>query len=264
MIIEIKPIDREKWHGYKKENDFSRPIKIFPTVDPDTRKYNTGLDEKDIAKLKEMGFERDFSNEWKRYSNHPFWDSTEVKVKLPKHTLRLNTDFPLDFVKYKYILEHPIVANSRADYEEGKYPNATHYIVNSPAVMKKKASLVEAKKKAYALLEEADRDKKVRMLMILTGRDLFKKPDNVIEVEIDNALQANPKAVLKLLSQDEGLLEAKYLVKKAIKKGVLRQNAINIKYMDLSIGGSIDDAALFLTQQENQDLRDKIEEQVTV
>jgi len=262
MIVEIKPIEREKWHGYKKADDFSRDRKIFPVVDPNTRKYKTGLDEDDIEKLKAMGFKRELNDDWKRYEPHPFWDSTEVKVALKQHTFRLDTDNPIEFIQYKYILEHPAVANSLREYEEGKWPDATHYIVNSPDAIRRKASEVEARKQAYGLLLEASRDKKLKVALLVGGKDFSKEDDKKLEIYLDELLSQKPRQVLKYLSQDDELSDNLYIVKKALRKKVLRNGITGIKFMDLLIGTSEEEAALFLGKEDNLELKERLLEQI--
>lgn len=262
MIIEIKPIEKERWHGYKRENDFSRPIKIFPVVDNETRKYRTGLTENEIEALKKMGVPYNLDSNYNRYEPHEFWDSPEVAVKLEKRTIRLNDEIPMDFIKYKYILEHPAVANSMDDYENGKYPDATHYITNSPAALKKKANLVELKKKAYEILSTLDRERKVQVIMLVLGKDVKKKADNEIEVLLDELITNNPKEAYEIMSRNPEKMEAEYIVKLALRKGVLQRDPTSIKFMDLKIGSYISEAADFLMMKENKELKDKIVEQI--
>ena len=261
MIVEIKPIDKEKWHGYKSENSFSRPVKIYPAIDHETRTYKTGLASADVVKLKKQKVPYDLSNEYSRYSAHELWDSPEISIKLENHTIRLNTDIPIDFIRYKYILEHPIVANYLTDFEDGKYPEATHYIVNSPDVIKKKASIVEIRKKVYKMLDSTDKAKKVMVVTLIEGKKASEFDDNTLEVTLDNLAQNKPKEVYDILNKDGDKIEAEYVIREALRKRILTRKKGGIYFMDLKLGSYEEDAVLYLLDKENKELYDRIKEQ---
>ena len=51
IVVEVKPIEVQKWHKKTGAESFTRPKKIQALVDPTTMKYATGLSKEDIKKL---------------------------------------------------------------------------------------------------------------------------------------------------------------------------------------------------------------------
>ncbi len=59
---------------------------------------------------------------------HDFYCSAQGRVKLENNTMIFNTDNVIDAIKVGIMKGSPFVANSLKEYEEGLYPEATHYI----------------------------------------------------------------------------------------------------------------------------------------
>ena len=47
MLVKIKPLDKERWHGKTGKESFTQPTKIKALYDVSTGRYATGLKEKD-------------------------------------------------------------------------------------------------------------------------------------------------------------------------------------------------------------------------
>ena len=70
--VQIKPIERVRWHGKTSKEFPNRPVKIEALVDPTTGRYATGLTEEDKVRLEGItGF--DLSDIYRNGRPHPFW-----------------------------------------------------------------------------------------------------------------------------------------------------------------------------------------------
>ena len=101
-IVEVRPLEKEKWHKVKGKDVFTRPTTIEALVSTRTGKYATGLTDEDRARLEaNTGF--DLSPEYKLGTPHVFWNSSAALVKLAFKTNIFNTDIPLDEIKVKML-----------------------------------------------------------------------------------------------------------------------------------------------------------------
>ncbi len=264
MIVEIRPIESKKWHGKTKEENFTRPKKIQALVNPDTMLYQTGLTEKDEKILSER-LQVDLSSVFKHDTAHPFWDSVQGVVKLENNTMFMNIDenHPLDKVKYSICKASKYVANSMKEYDDGKYPEATHVIFNEAEEAELKASKVEIKNSAVQKVSDLSKAKKVQIVLIMTDKNLKDQTDNVVTVAIDELIQEKPAEVLRYIEDYSGeYLTSFALVVEALQKSVLTKEGHKIKHFDSTLGNSKEEVAEYLLEMENQTLKIRIMDQV--
>jgi hypothetical protein len=99
-IVEVKPIERQRWHGKTGKDSFSRPVSISTPVSVITGQYATGLTEEDRERLEKItGY--DLSPEYNVGKPHSFWGQAVSKVKLEDKTNIFNTDLPINEIKVK-------------------------------------------------------------------------------------------------------------------------------------------------------------------
>lgn len=259
MIVEIKPIPREKWHGKKGKEDFSRPIKIGALVNGDTLKYETGLTKKDIETLMDKGVAYDLSDVYLKDTPHPFWDSSVSKTKLENFTVLLDTEKPLEFIKYKYIKASKFVANSLAEYNQGLFPDASHYIFDEKEEVEVKATKVAARNEAVLKCSTLSLDAKVQLILLVEGKNLRGKSTDTVEVVLDEMIQTKASDVLITLGKDKKKRALRALVKEGLQKAVLRKKGGKVYYFDEQIGLDEADAADYLGKPKNQELKVRIQ-----
>ena len=69
-LIEVRPIEKKRWHGYQGKESFTRPVVIEALINVRTNTYDTGLTEEDRVRLEKVtGF--DLSNTYKKDTPHP-------------------------------------------------------------------------------------------------------------------------------------------------------------------------------------------------
>ena len=85
QLVEVRPIEKERWHGLKGKDAITRPVVIEALLSSTTGKLATGLTPEDRERLeKETGY--DLSPDYKAGKPHPFWSSPAAFVKLEHKT----------------------------------------------------------------------------------------------------------------------------------------------------------------------------------
>lgn len=128
-LVTVQPIPEKRWHGKIGRESFAQPKTYEVLYDKNTGKYATGLTEEEAAKYSKL-LGVDLSDKFDHENGHVYWSTKPAWIPLPNHPIVFNTAKPIEFVKVKNLKASDKVANSLKEYEEGKYPNATHYIVD--------------------------------------------------------------------------------------------------------------------------------------
>jgi len=256
MKVEIRPIDKNKWHGKKGSESFSRPHNIEALVDVKTMKYATGLSEEDIKLLKGKGCSYDLSDDFVNGKVHPFWESKMAQIKLENKTMFLNPDKTmLDFIKVKICKASKYVANSMQEFEEGKWPDATHIIHDESEQVEIKASKVAIKNQAVIEVSKLPLEKKIQLCMILGGKNVKGKSENHVEVAVSELLEENAEDVLNFIKLDADKMELHALVLECLQKNILVKKGHKIEYNGSSLGGDVYQVIDYLNESENNELR---------
>ena len=275
MLVEIRPLSIKKWHGKEGKESFTRTKKIQALIDSDTMMYQTGLDNmktdfkdpKTGAEITEVEYYgkllgQDLNNIASMIEPHPFWDSNMAVVKLENNTVFFNTNIPLDYIKWKICKASKFVANSIADYNEGLYPEATHYIFDEKETVEAKATKIAMKKKAILECSKLTAEKKRQIVLILTDKILKSNSSDFIEVELDSLIEKNAEAVLNILGRDKDSVVLEAIIKECLFKSVLRKKGHKYMYFDSTLGTSMESTIDYLGKPENQELRFKLQEQI--
>ena len=131
QLVEVRPIEKERWHGLKGKDVITRPVVIEALLSSTTGKLATGLTPEDRERLeKETGY--DLSPDYKAGKPHPFWSSPAAFVKLEHKTNIFDISNPLDEIRVKIMKASDLVANSQKEYDEGKFDN---YIIINPKIV---------------------------------------------------------------------------------------------------------------------------------
>lgn len=271
MLVEIKPIEVKKWHGKTGNENFTRPKKIQALIDPDTMQYKTGLDNVNKTYVNPKNNE-EMMTELEYYSQligkdlsplagnqpHEFWDSSMGVVKLENNTIFLNTDNPIDYIKWKICKDSKFVANSMKEYDEGMFPEATHVIFDEQEEIEAKATKVELRKRATIESAKLTLGKKIQLVQILSDKNLKNQSSDFVEVEIDKLIQKQAKELLYHMERDAEDVALHALVLEALQKSVLRKSGHKIQYFDSVLGSDAIDVIDYLKKAENQDLKLRI------
>ncbi len=255
--VEVKPLPIQKWHGKKNQESFARPKTIQAFADPSTMKYIHGLTDEDLKELKKkLGAKYDLSDDFNPETAHPFWDSSQARIKLENNTQIFNKANALDLIKVGIIKACPYVANSFEEWEEGRWPNATHYIYDEKETDEHEASKVELRDRAILEAQKLGKDRKLQIAYMMLGRNLKNNSDNALIVAIDKCISTDPKTFLKHASKENANMVALgAMVKEAIDASILRKEGHKIMYMDSVLGVEELEVAEYFDKPENNELK---------
>jgi hypothetical protein len=260
-LVEVRPLKVKKWHGKEGKESFTQAKVIRAYVNPQTNRYETGMTEEDKEKVVKLGFSGDLTDLYTG-NPHPTWDEKEFKISLPNRTFFLNKNIPRDYVKICILKGSKFVADSLTDYENDKFPYATHYIHDEDSQVEVKASKIAVRNEAIIKASKLSKDKKLAIVIALGGRNLKNNSDDFVNTELDNLIMKDPEAFLRVMQRDPKLVSSIALVYTCIDKGILRKDAHKIMYLDDVIGYDVDEAAAYLEEPVNQSFKILIKEKL--
>lgn len=259
-LVEVRPIEKKKWHGKTGKDSFARPVVVEALINVRTNTYDTGLTEEDKERLQKLtGF--DLSNTYVKGVPHPFW-SSQGQVKLPNGTKIFDTNKPLDEIAIKMLKASELVANSLKEYEEGKFPFATHVIFDEREEVQIKASKISIKKEAIIESSKLSRVKKVELIRIIANKSVRNQSDEWVEVELDKILEAQPEKVLNMIKADKAETTIHAMILEGLEKNVLRKEGTSIYYFDDQLGYDIQSTINYFKDPSNQKLKAEIIEKL--
>jgi len=262
-MVEIRPVDKSKWHGKKDKESFAQPIVIEALIDANTGKFATGLTPEQEAKYsKEMGVDLSpvFTGQ-----PHPFWNSKAAWVYLPNRTLVLDPQKPHEFVKIAVCKASKYVANSLKEYEANQFPDATHIIYDEEQEVEVKALSTSQKQDAYSMLSKMTGDDKANVLHILTGKSARGKSDNYLNAKIGTEIEANAAEFTRVASMGKEEVSNRAKVLELQFKNILtKEVGGGIYYMGQQIAANFEDAVAWFKDPNNQRMKISIMEKLNV
>lgn len=260
-LIEVRPIEKEKWHGKKGKDSFARPVVVEALVNVRTNLYDTGLSTEEQDKL-EKSTGLNLSNIYIKDKPHPFWSTSQAQIKLPNSTKIFDTSKPLDEIAVKVLKASELVANSVREYEEGKFPFASHVIFDEREEVEIKASKIAIKKETIIESSKLSRAKKVEIIQVLSNKSMKKQSDEFVEVELDKLIEESPERVLNLIKADKVDTTVHSMILEGLEKNILRKEGSGIYYMDDQLGYDITSAIGYFKDPSNQKLKAEITEKL--
>ena len=85
-LVEVRPIERAKWHGKAGQESFQRPKKFQVLVDTESMSYATGLTNEEIIGLNKI-VNYNLTNHFNQETPHEFWDSPMGMFKMENRTM---------------------------------------------------------------------------------------------------------------------------------------------------------------------------------
>lgn len=255
MKVEVRPLDRKQWHGKKGKDNFSRPKAIEALYDDETGGYATGLTKEEEVTYGKLLGGVDLSNAFNPSEPHPYFSTKAATIVLPNHTVVFNTEKPSDYVKIKVMKASKFVANSQAEYDAGKWPFATHIIYDEGEEITAKASKIQLKNKAAAILFKMDKAGKIAIIQVLRNKNAKGRSEEFIDVEVDDIINNEPGDFIKWaeMGREEVMMRANVL--ELLQKNILTKDPTGVHYLGDTIGYDIDAAIDFFKKPENQHIK---------
>lgn len=255
--IEVRPLETKRWHNKVGKEDFARPKKIQALVDAVNGVYCTGLSKEEEEKYSKL-LKKDLSSHFSPDEPHPFWDTKQAEVKLENHTMFFDEDIPLEFIKIKIMKASKYVANSMKDYNEGKYPFATHVIFNELEEVEVKASKIELRNKAIAEAAKLTNDRKAQIILIASGTNYRGMSEDAMIVALDEAINKNPEDIYRLIKQNKEDTYLHAVVLEAMQKSIIVKRGHQLKHFEVSLGVDVYEAIDTLKKPEFDEVKLRI------
>lgn len=261
-IVEVRPIERERWHGKKGKDALARPITLDAPLSIETGQYATGLSQEDRERLESVtGFS--LSPDYKEGNTHPFWGSTTARINLEHKTNIFDTSKPLDEIKVKMMKAHDLVANSMKEYKEGKFPSAIFVIYDEVEETEIKATKAAIKRKVIIETSKLTKGKKAELIQIVLGISVRDRTEDFVDMKMDEAIEREgAEKVLNLIQRDKTRTTVHALILEALHKGILRKEGSSVFYMDDQLGYDIETAIDHLMDTKHQGLKGQILEKL--
>lgn len=262
MLVEVKPLPKVQWHGKKGKDSFAVPKVIEVLYDQSEGKYATGLSEEDEKKYSKL-LGVDLSAIFNPEAPHPYWPTKAAQIVLPNYTLVFDTNRPQEYVKVQNMKASKFVANSLRDQEEGKYPEATHYIIDEEAEVSGRAVKIEQKQKAYAFVSKMSQEDKIAVVQILGSKSLKGKGTDFVNVEVDDLIENDPASFIRLVGMGREEVGDRAMILEGVQKGVINKEASGFFWMGEMIGMDVADAVRWINEPKNQRIKLSILEKLT-
>lgn len=258
-LVEVKPIEYQRWHGKKSEESFQKPFLLRALVDKNTSTYATGLSEAQEARLSKA-LRADLSNSFNPDAPHPFWDLNILgAVKLENKTNIFDSSKPHDEIKIAIMKASKFVANSVQDYEEGKYPYAKFVIYDKADEVSKKEKAYVIRKNLIKRLDAMVRVKKEEILRILMGNSYSEQSNDYIDMKIMECVDTfSLEEIQQILDRDERYNFVHALILEGLSKGVLRKEGQSVFYFSDRIGYNVGESIQFLLDDNNSTVLNNI------
>lgn len=250
MLVEIRPLPIQKWHKKKGKEAFAQDKTVEVLYSEELGKLATGLTEEEAIEYgKKLGV--DLSDRFNPDEPHPFWTSKASWIPLPNKTLIFNDQRPSDFVKIANCKTSKFVANSLAEYQAGKWPDATHVIFSEEEEMELKATKFQLKQKAGVQLIEASLERKIALVQILSNKTVKGRSPSFIDGIISEIVEEKPEELLKALSMDKEEVIVRSSVLELLQKNILTKQGSAIYYMGDKIGLDYEDTVKYFKDPNN-------------
>jgi hypothetical protein len=265
MKIEIRPLELEKWHKRKGAESIANNVTIECQMDSNGT-YQTGLTDEEAAKYGEL-----MGISLTKYHNpqqpHPFYSTRAAKLILANHTIFLNTDIPTEYVKLSFARLSENIAPSIAEWEKGKYPDATHVIYSEDETLAESSKKVEQKAAAYKLMFEMDDAKKSRVIAVMSDKlRNFKsargKDTSFLNTEIGKLIEDNTKEFIEIAKLSNEIVASEAFVLECLNVHLLSKEGTGIYYMSDLIGHSISESAAYLRETSNKIINETLKQKL--
>jgi hypothetical protein len=253
MIIEIRPIEKKRWHNLPKDRSISQPLTFTTAIDPALMQYKVAISAKELEEIqKRTGY--DLSLTVKPNQPHPFWDSPMMKVKLSRdETTVMNIKSDVDTLKLAIIKGSGLVAHSFQDIENNH--RAEFFIFSEDEEVHRNEAKATTTMNAIAKLDKLTDAQKKSLLRLLSNKRVGDRSGNFINTMLFDIISKDAVAFLDYASMTPTRLKSLVIIEEAVSDGHLQKEGTSYFYASERIGFDRKEAAEFLEQPKNQPMR---------
>lgn len=241
MKVELRNISRNSWSGLTKYKNCFDDLRPYLTR---SGNLYTGLTNKDEERLgSKLGLDL-------KSNNKDFW--INFFVRIGSKPLFLDTDDPMDELKYIFLSNHKRVKTSLLEHKAG----ANYILVNKDEEAKRDNIYGRIKRRAFKELDNMTISE-MRKVLRLYGENGDSISNELVESKLSSLIEGNPKKFIDMWVENPNK-ELEFIIEKALSMNILRKNKNIYKYGSDIIGRSKDETILFFKDLKNQDIKKAI------
>lgn len=237
MKVILRPIGWNKWSGITKYRNCFEDLGSYYTR---SGMLYTGLTNEDEARLgAKLGLDLTKGSD--------YWKTFFIRTSVSD--IILDTDNPMDELKYLFLKSHKRVKNSLMENKAG----ANFVLINRDEEAKKENLYAKVEREAITGFDKLT-PTEMRKCLRIFGHNADSMSNEVVESRLYQIIKANPQSFIdRWLNNTDR--EEFVLIETAISKNIIRRDRHMYKYGSDTIGNSLEEAIGFLKDPKNQDIK---------
>lgn len=254
MRVEVRPLPHKKWHGKKDGESFSQPKVVEALYDEEIGGYATGLTKEEE---KEYGDKLgvNLSNIYNPEGAHPYYSLKAAWAYLPNHTIIFDDTKTVEAIKIKMLRASKRVANSMQEWEENKWPDATHVIFDEAQEVALKATKIARKRRAVEFVSKLSPASKIDIVMVLSNKSVKNQGIDFIEVELDDIVENMTEELLELQEMGRPEIMVRSQITEMVQRNIITKEGGAFYYMGEMIGMDFEGTVSYFKDPNNQQVK---------
>lgn len=244
MKVVLRHIGKNAWSGIVKYKNCADYLGTYLTR---TGRVYTGLSKEDEKRLGEE-LKLDLS------PSSDFWKTFFIRIGI--EDVILDTTDPMNELQYLFLKEHKRVKTSVLENKA----TADYVMINLDEEAKVLNKAHQTKRKAFREFDRMTQDEMRKCLRVF-GYNSDHSTGEVLEQRMVEIVEDDPQKFLDNWVNNP-IRETEFLIKQAVSKNVIRKNKSTYRYGTDIIGNTLEDAASFLDNKNNQELKITITREV--
>jgi hypothetical protein len=245
--IKVVSIGKNKFSGI---NSYPRTFKVYSTEMDKDGTYKTGLTDSEVKALMELPQfkNKDLSTKPTDEKGSNFWADLEIRLDAKKGVSEFNLEIPMDYIKYKVMLESSKFCNS--PLEKQKWPSADWMIIDEEKTAEIEAVEIDFEMEASEIFNSLSEVDRKGMLKLYGKSKLEKASPSLIKSTLFKEMKKDPKRFTKIASDKS--LQTRIFLEEMLSLGIIKKKGNYFTNGDDPIGNSTDEAVLYLEDLKNQ------------
>ncbi len=252
MEVILRPLRHSDWAGVFKFKNCSDYLGSYFTR---SGQLYTGL-------RKEDGVSEETVERLSKQLDQPLNPSSEFWntffIKIGNKDMYLDTNTPMDELKYLFLTNHKRVANGYNDNN----PTANYVLINKESDAKEANKYNQIKRKAIREFDKLSTNDQRKVLRLLGHRSDAISAE-LVENKLFELIEKDPQKFMDRWVENKRR-ETEYLIQEAVSKNVIKRNKSEYKYGVDTLGMSLDDTINYLDSPEHRDLKHIIINEINV
>ncbi len=203
----------------------------------------TGLTQEDEVRLeKALNYEPGTLS-----PNSDYW--VTFAIQLGKRDLILDTNKPIDELRYLFLKSHKRVADGFSNMS----PDKDYVLINRNAEAEQTNKINKVKREAYRELDKMSIED-MRKCLRLYGKKSDTMSNELVEAKLTEEVESSPEKFMMKWVENPNK-EINFVIEEAISKNIIRKSRSQYFFGTDLIGNGLDDVIAYLQDKKNQDIK---------